>query len=130
MQNIISENFPSITVKDNDNAEKVHWDILHDYQFKVILDDNLIWKNITEKRISNNERVEIFVNFCSDNNKIHPAYDAIIEKSLKYIYTRLNPKFLKMNNIVDAKDIMMMHLYILRMQEHHKLLKQKRIRKH
>lgn len=129
MQNIISENFPSITVKDNDNAEKVHWDILHDYQFKVILDDNLIWKNITEKRISNNERVEIFVNFCSDNNKIHPAYDAIIEKSLKYIYTRLNPKFLKMNNIVDAKDIMMMHLYILRMQEHHKLLKQKTYKK-
>lgn len=129
MVGIESEKFPSITVKDNDNAEKVHWDILHDYQFKVILDDNLIWKNITEKRISNKERVEIYINFCSDNSNIHPAYDEVIGRSLKYIYTRLNPKFLRMNNIVDAKNIMRMHLYLLAMQEKYKLTKQKTYKK-
>lgn len=129
MTGIQSEQFPAITVKDNDNAEKVHWDILHDYAFKVILDDNLIWKNITEKRYSDKERVEIFINFCSDNSAISPAYDEIIGNSLKYIYTRINPKFLRMNNIVDAKSIMRMHLYLLGMQETHKLNKQKTYKK-
>jgi Holliday junction resolvase RusA-like endonuclease len=126
---IESEQFPAITVKDNDNAEKVHWDILHDYNFKVILDDNLIWQNITKKYYSNKERVEMCIQFCSDSDKVHTMYDAIISKSLKYIYARINPKFLRMNNIVDAKNIMRMHLYLLGMQEVHKLLKQKTYKK-
>ena len=87
---INSEIFPSIVVKDNDNAEKVHWDILHDYNFKVVLDDNLIIENTTRKFMSAKERVEIKIQFCSDNNKIHVAYDKIIQKNLKYIWSLIN----------------------------------------
>lgn len=129
LEAIRSEKYPSIVVKDNDNAEKVHWDILHDYNFKVILDDNLIVENTTRKFMSDKERVELKVQFCSDNNKIHEAYDKIIQKNLKYIYMRLHPKFLRMNNIVDAKCIIKMHLYFLCVIEKYKLSKQKTFRK-
>lgn len=126
---INSERFPSIVVKDNDNAEKVHWDILHDYNFKVVLDDNLIIENTTRKFMSAKERVEIKIQFCSDNNNIHEAYDKIIQKNLKYIYMKIHPKFLRMNNIVDASNILKFHFYLLGVQERYNLAKQKTYKK-
>ena len=40
---IESEQFPAITVKDNDNAEKVHWDILLDYNIWCEKENNNVY---------------------------------------------------------------------------------------
>lgn len=129
LANIKSESFPSIITKDNDNAEKVHWDILADYEFKIFLDDNLIWHNSTTKYTSDDERVEILVEFTSDNNKIHACYDKEIRNGLKYRYMMFNPKFLKMCDLVQPNNVGLLHIYLLALIETYKLNKQRTFRK-
>ena len=129
LANIKSEMFPSIIVKDNDNAEKVHWDLLANYDFKIILDDNLIWENNTKKLISDDERIEILIDFPSNNDKVHPAYNKEIRSGLKYIYTFINPKMLNKHQLVDPQDISLLHIYFLMMIEKYKLNKQKTFRR-
>jgi len=129
LNNIKLETFPSIIVKDNDNAEKVHWDLLANYDFKIILDDNLIWENTTRKLISDDERIEIMIDFPSNNDKVHPAYNKEIRSGLKYIYTFINPKILNKHQLINPQDISLLHIYFLSMINIHKLNKQKTFRR-
>lgn len=129
MEEINSEKFPSIVVKDNDNAEKVHFDVLHDKAYRVILDDNLIWHNDTKKFISMNERVELSIRFCSTNNNVHTMYDKVIRKNTKYIFMKLHPKFIRMHNVLDTNDVVGFHVFLLKHRVHYKLDKVKTYRK-
>lgn len=129
MSEINSEEFPSIVVKDNDNAEKVHFDVLHDKAFRVILDDNLIWYNDTKKFISMNERVELSIKFCSTNNNVHAMYDRVIRKNTKYIFMKLHPKFIRIHQVLDLDDVLGFHVYLLKHKVHYKLDKVKTYRK-
>lgn len=129
MQEIMSELLPSIVVKDNDNAEKVHFDILHDTNFRVILDDNLIVENHSYKYMSMKERVELSIVYCSDNNKVHAMYDQIIKGTARYADMKLHPKFIRMHNLLDTKDLLKFHVYIQKYTSHFKLGKKKSYRK-
>lgn len=91
---INGEKFWSIEKKDNDNAEKVHFDILTDLEFKVILDDNLIVENLTRKFISYDERAVIRIVYPSDPDKIHKVYKVAIEESSEWIYLGINYKYI------------------------------------
>lgn len=129
MNQITSELYPSIVMKDNDNAEKVHFDILHDAKFRVILDDNLIWSNTTEKYISMNERVELKVRFCSSNSNVHTMYDKVIQKNTKYIFMKMHQKFIRLHDILDTSDVMKFHVYLIKHRVFYKLDKIKTYRK-
>ncbi|MFW6014958.1 MAG: RusA family crossover junction endodeoxyribonuclease [bacterium] len=91
------ENAPALGLKDNDNIEKVHWDILQDDAFKIILNDSSIVKNYTEKYYSNKPRIEIYVLYSE--NYIYDCYEKSIKKSMIYNKFKLSRKYIDMNNI-------------------------------
>lgn len=92
---IDTENVMSIGVKDNDNIEKVHWDVLQDAKFRVILDDRNIVVNSTKKFYSFNPRIEIDILFCADpDNPLNKLYMEMIMKKKVYKIFILSPKYL------------------------------------
>lgn len=91
------ENAPALGLKDNDNIEKVHWDILQDDAFKIILNDSSIIKNYTEKYYSNNPRVEIDVLYSEDY--LYDCYEKSIKKSMVYNKFKLSRKYIEMKGL-------------------------------
>lgn len=129
MKDILSEVLPSIVIKDNDNAEKVHFDILHDAMFRVILDDNLIIENHSYKYMAVNERVELSIMYCSNNDNVHTMYNKIIQNSSRYMFMKLHPKYIRMHNILDTKDTLRFHAFLVLFQRKYNLVKSKTYRK-
>lgn len=58
---IASEVIECVAIKDNDNIEKVHWDVLQDEKYHIILDDSFVSCNMTLKYWSYTPRVEIII---------------------------------------------------------------------
>lgn len=56
----------SIGNKDNDNVEKVHWDVLQDTEFMIILNDSSTTENYTRKYYSFKPRTLIIIDFADD----------------------------------------------------------------
>ncbi|MGL6132412.1 MAG: RusA family crossover junction endodeoxyribonuclease [Fusobacteriaceae bacterium] len=107
---ISTDNIESIGVKDNDNIEKVHWDVLQDAKFRVILDDRNIIANTTKKFYSYNPRIEIDILFCTDpDNELNNKYMRMITKKKVYRIFILSPKYL--NNHYDT-DIEKAHFFV------------------
>ena len=106
---IINENYVSIKQKDNDNIEKVHWDVLQDSAYKVILDDRLLTHNSSSQFYSTDPRIEIDIHFPSDdmlrkNNKYFKPLLDEIHKLAEYKKLKLLPKYTQdMNDIPDKK---------------------------
>jgi Holliday junction resolvase RusA-like endonuclease len=51
------------TVKDNDNIEKVHWDVLQEF---IMFDDKLIISNHTEKKFGTDPRIDISIYYNTE----------------------------------------------------------------
>ena len=87
--------------KDNDNIEKVHFDVLQDLKYQVIHRDEFIIENNTQKLYTiDNERVEITIDF----NRNHPKWmEDIIYESEEYFNYSITPKYKIISNISDDK---------------------------
>jgi hypothetical protein len=90
------EDIDAIGLKDNDNLEKIHWDVLQDDKFMIILDDDKTTKNITEKYYSINPRVEIRILYTDNYLDI---YKQKIIESAKYMKYKCTKKFCLVNNL-------------------------------
>lgn len=104
---IISEKYVSIKQKDNDNIEKVHWDVLQDSKYKVILDDRLLSHNYSEQFYSTEPRIEIDIHYPSDEmlkkeHKYFKPYIEQIEKLAEYKKIKILPKYTE--NIMEFND--------------------------
>lgn len=96
---IVDETHISIKQKDNDNIEKVHWDVLQDKQFSVLLDDKLVTHNSTCQFYSLEPRIEIEIQFPSKEmlekeKKYFMPYLETIKMSASYKAFRLYPKYI------------------------------------
>ena len=87
--------------KDNDNIEKVHFDVLQDLKYQVIHRDEFIVENNTKKFYTiDNERVEVTI----DYNRNHPRWmEDVIYESEEYFNYSITPKYKLINNIPDDK---------------------------
>ena len=87
--------------KDNDNIEKVHFDVLQDLKYQVIHRDEFIVENTTQKLYTeDNERVEVTIDF----NRNHPKWmENILYDSEEYFNYSITPKYKIINNIEDDK---------------------------
>lgn len=79
---ILYEEVYSVQMKDNDNIEKVHWDVLQDSSFMVILDDTYTVGNMTHKYYSYNPRVTIHIDYSTDFQ--HPLHEHKVLNSTAY----------------------------------------------
>lgn len=87
--------------KDNDNIEKVHFDVLQDLKYQVIHRDEFIVKNTTEKIYTiDNERVELTIDFNRNNPK---WMEDIVYNSDEYFSYSISYKYKIINNISDNK---------------------------
>ena len=82
IEEIESESIFSIANKDNDNVEKVNWDVLQDSEFMIILNDSHTVNNETFKYYSFNPRTEINVYFSTTFTS--KLYEAKIINSMEY----------------------------------------------
>ena len=86
---ILDEKSISIKQKDNDNIEKVHWDVLQDEKYAVILDDRLVSFNETIQLYSVEPRIVVEVHYPSDKmlqdkNEYFAPYMEHIKKLATY----------------------------------------------
>lgn len=94
-----NEEIVSVRRKDNDNFEKVHWDILEDKEYRILLTDRLVCKNVTEKFYTlDNPRIEIDILYNSKNKYLEGIYESDIKSTVKY------RKFLLSETYLDTKD--------------------------
>lgn len=119
---ITKEETVALGLKDNDNLEKVHWDILQDNDFRIILNDSCTVKNITEKFYSNFPRIEIDILYSE--TYFYDCYEKSIKKSKLYIRYLLSEKYRKMNNI-NGKKLGEHFVKYIPMLEYHKRKKPK-----
>ena len=96
---ILDELSISIKQKDNDNIEKVHWDVLQDEKYAVILDDRLVSFNETIQMYSIDPRIIIEVHYPSDamlskESKYFAPYMEHIKKLATYRKARIYPKYI------------------------------------
>lgn len=90
-QELIDENVDSISSKDNDNVEKVHYDVLQDGEFMITLNDSHMSRNGTRKFYSVMPRTVIYIDF--NDTFIHPLYKHKIEKSMTYKMLKMSKKW-------------------------------------
>lgn len=101
------EDIDSISAKDNDNVEKVHWDVLQDGEFSITLNDSNTSRNETMKVYSFMPRTEIIIDYNSEFT--HPLYEYKIKKSINYKLLVISKKYtkdkMKMDDIQTVKFI-------------------------
>lgn len=107
-QELIDENVDSISSKDNDNVEKVHYDVLQDGEFMITLNDSHMSRNGTRKFYSVMPRTVIHIDYNDDF--IHALYKHKIEKSMTYKMLKMSKKFnidmMRYDNITAVKNIL------------------------
>lgn len=96
---IIDEKSLSIKQKDNDNIEKVHWDVMQDEKYSVILDDRLVAFNETIQMYSIDPRIILEIHYPSDEmlkmqSKYFKPYIEHIERLATYRKARIYPKYI------------------------------------
>lgn len=91
-EEIMNENVLSIANKDNDNVEKVNWDVLQDTEFMIILNDSYTVNNETFKYYSFEPRTEIKVYYSSTFTNL--LYEQKILSSMEYKFYLCSKKFL------------------------------------
>lgn len=98
-----AETMYAIKKKDNDNIEKVVFDVLQDDKFMVILRDEVIVENKTSKFFTTEEntRVEIFIEY-SDKPFDRWYTEALLESTQYYKFT-ISPKCMRIHNIPEDK---------------------------
>lgn len=96
------ENIPGTYLKDNDNIEKVHYDVLQDNKWNMIIKDDYIIKNTTEKVFIEDplrQRVEIEIYYT---NKKHWSFN-ILKTTKEFLGYILSIKYKLINNIPDNR---------------------------
>ncbi|MGL5316848.1 MAG: RusA family crossover junction endodeoxyribonuclease [Peptostreptococcaceae bacterium] len=92
---ISTDKVRSTGIQDLDNFEKVHWDVLQDKEFRVILDDRNVCENMTKKFYSFNPRVVIRIQYNDDfDSMFNQEYLNIIKNKKAYKLYTLSPKYL------------------------------------
>ena len=96
---IIDEKSLSIKQKDNDNIEKVHWDVMQDERYAVILDDRLVAVNTTIQMYSVDPRIVLEIHYPSDEMlKVQDTYFKPYMEHIKglaaYRKARIYPKYI------------------------------------
>lgn len=96
---IIDEKSLSIKQKDNDNIEKVHWDVMQDEKYAVILDDRLVAFNTTIQIYSVDPRIVLEIHYPSDEMlKVQDTYFKPYMEHIKglaaYRKARIYPKYI------------------------------------
>ena len=96
---IINEKSLSIKQKDNDNIEKVHWDVMQDEKYAVILDDRLVAINTTIQIYSVDPRIVLEIHYPSDEMlKVQDTYFKPYMEHIKglaaYRKARIYPKYI------------------------------------
>lgn len=96
---IINERYVSIKQKDNDNIEKVHWDVLQDDKYKILLDDKLVTHNRSSQFYSVDPRIEIDIHFPSEevlkkNKSYFAPYIEEIKSNASYKKYKIHPKYI------------------------------------
>lgn len=96
---LLSDKVLAIKQKDNDNIEKVHWDVLQDIKYAVILDDKLVTHNYSSKFYSVDERIELEIHFPSEimlkeDSITFNRYKEIIERGANYKKFKITPKYI------------------------------------
>lgn len=102
------ENLLDTFKQDNDNFEKIHWDVLQDVKYMIILQDEMITTNITRKYSVSDEkyaRVEIDIFY---NEKIEKWTWDRIRTSSEYFKYLIHPKYLKRYNKSEWKKMFYM----------------------
>lgn len=96
-----NEEIISIKRKDNDNYEKVHWDVLQDEEYRVILDDHHVCKNVTEKFYSDDPRIEIDILF--NENYMYDIFKKDVESTVRYNKQQLSEKYWNSHDLTDEE---------------------------
>ena len=96
---ITDEKSLSIKQKDNDNIEKVHWDVMQDEKYAVILDDRLVAFNTTIQMYSVDPRIVLEIHYPSDEMlKVQDTYFKPYIEHIKglaaYRKARIYPKYI------------------------------------
>ena len=96
---ITNEKSLSIKQKDNDNIEKVHWDVMQDEKYAVILDDRLVAFNTTIQMYSVEPRIVLEIHYPSDEMlKVQDTYFKPYIEHIKglaaYRKARIYPKYI------------------------------------
>ena len=96
---ITNEKSLSIKQKDNDNIEKVHWDVMQDEKYAVILDDRLVAVNATIQMYSVEPRIVLEIHYPSDEMlKVQDTYFKPYIEHIKglaaYRKARIYPKYI------------------------------------
>lgn len=108
MTSLEKEQLKDTFKQDNDNFEKIHWDVLQDVKFMIILQDEMITTNLTQKFSVIDEkysRVEINIFY---NQKLEPWIWDRIKYSSEYFKYTISPKYLKRYDKKDWKK----HFYV------------------
>lgn len=79
---VLSDLVDSIGAQDNDNIEKVNWDVLQASQFMIILNDSYTIQNQTHKYYSYHPRTEIYIDY--DTYYKSKLYEHKITSSMEY----------------------------------------------
>lgn len=91
-EDILHEEVFSIGNKDNDNVEKVNYDVLQDTEFMIILNDSYMVNNETFKYYSYRPRTVINIYFSSTFK--NELYEAKITSSMEYKFYLCSKKLL------------------------------------
>ena len=101
---ILTEEVLSITAKDNDNVEKVNWDVLQDSEFMILLNDQYTVWNTTLKYYSFTPRTVIQIDFSKDYTS--ELYERKITDSMEYRVYLCSKKYIKnMKNMTDDEAV-------------------------
>ena len=99
-KDVFEEKIFSIATKDNDNVEKVNWDVLQDVEFQIILNDTYTVGNRTLKYYSFNPRTVITIDY--NTGFVQPLYKHKIESSVEYRFFKCAKKYVI--NILEKDD--------------------------
>ena len=101
---IKEESILSIGKQDNDNIEKVNWDVLQDSEFMIILNDSYTVNNETIKYYSHQPRTHILIDFNEEfTNKL---YEHKITSSIEYRMYLCSKKYvIDINHMTDEEAV-------------------------
>lgn len=98
-KSLMNESYPATSRPDNDNYEKVHYDLLQDAAYQIILRDECITENRTRKFFVSDKkyaRAEINIYYT---DQLDSWYKDALYDSRDYLKYQLSPKYFKINNI-------------------------------
>lgn len=91
--------------QDNDNLEKIHWDVLQDLKHMIILQDEMITTNITNKfSVIDDRFARVEINIYYNTNQPQWIMDRVKSSSEYYLYT-ISAKYLRQFPTKDWKRI-------------------------